>query len=180
MPFSISSGIGFIALFGVSVLNGIVLISSIKNQDKSKFEVYKDLIIDACTSRLRPILITALVAALGFMPMAFSSGSGAEVQRPLATVVIGGLVSATLLTLVILPLLYFIFNRKNWNKAVSVLALLVVGYSSTQAQVSEEEQFRYEPDTIQNFENLYERAAKNNLEIKRIEVQEHAIGTPGA
>lgn len=171
MPFSISSGIGFIALFGVSVLNGIVLISSIKNQDKSKFEVYKDLIIDACTSRLRPILITALVAALGFMPMAFSSGSGAEVQRPLATVVIGGLVSSTLLTLVILPLLYFIFNRKNWNKAVSVLALLVVGYSSTQAQVSEEEQFRYEPDTIQNFENLYERAAKNNLEIKRIEVE---------
>lgn len=164
MPFSISSGIGFIALFGVSVLNGMVLINAIRNQDSSKFTAYKDLIIDACTNRLRPILITALVAALGFIPMAFSSGSGAEVQRPLATVVIGGLISSTLLTLIILPLLYFIFNKKKWNKIIGVLALLVLGMNTVSAQTNE-------TTSIQNFEQLFAVAQKGNIAIQKLDIE---------
>ena len=108
MPFSISAAVGFVALSGIAVLNGIVLISSInqiylKNPDKEKA------IFEASLIRLRPVLMTALVASLGFVPMALASGTGAEVQKPLATVVIGGLVSATLLTLAVLPALYKIF-----------------------------------------------------------------------
>jgi len=112
MPFSISSGIGFIALFGVSVLNGIVLLSAIKQLKYTDYKSLKELISHASLSRLRPVLMTALVAALGFLPMAISTGSGAEVQRPLATVVIGGLITSTLLTLIMLPTLYNqIFKR---------------------------------------------------------------------
>lgn len=107
MPFSISAGVGFIALFGVAVLNGIVLITEC-NRLKTEEGItdIKAIILQATKSRLRPILMTAAVASLGFFPMAFSDGAGAEVQRPLATVVIGGLVSATFLTLFVLPILY--------------------------------------------------------------------------
>lgn len=106
LPFSISAGVGFIALFGVAVLNGIVLISYF-NELKSAGKLdLRDLVIEGGMVRLRPVIMTATVAALGFMPMALSQTAGAEVQRPLATVVIGGLVSATLLTLVVLPVLY--------------------------------------------------------------------------
>lgn len=107
MPFSISAGVGFIALFGVAVLNGIVLITEC-NRIKAEDGItdIKAIVLQATKSRLRPILMTAAVASLGFFPMAFSDGAGAEVQRPLATVVIGGLVSATFLTLFVLPILY--------------------------------------------------------------------------
>lgn len=111
LPFSISAGIGFIALFGVAVLNGIVMIAYFNRLEEEGIVDVHDRIIYGTTSRLRPILMTALVASLGFIPMALSTGSGAEVQRPLATVVIGGLISSTLLTLIVLPVLYGIFNK---------------------------------------------------------------------
>jgi len=111
LPFSISAGIGFIALFGVAVLNGIVMIAFFNRLEEEGVTNIHDRIISGTASRLRPILMTALVASLGFIPMALSTGSGAEVQRPLATVVIGGLISSTLLTLIVLPVLYGIFNK---------------------------------------------------------------------
>jgi cobalt-zinc-cadmium resistance protein CzcA len=113
MPFSISAGIGFIALFGIAVLNGIVLIEHFKEMNKQDFESMKTFIVQGTSDRLRAVLLTASAAALGFLPMAVSTSAGAEVQRPLATVVIGGLVTATLLTLVVLPVLYAIFNDPN-------------------------------------------------------------------
>lgn len=124
MPFSISAGVGFIALFGVAVLNGIVLIGQMnqmqreeKTADKlSAFSGVTELIhhriIESCMVRLRPVLMTALVASMGFLPMALSQGDGAEVQRPLATVVIGGLITSTLLTLLVLPAIYKTFTKK--------------------------------------------------------------------
>jgi cobalt-zinc-cadmium resistance protein CzcA len=106
MPFSISAGIGFIALFGVAVLNGIVLITEFNNLKKTGMNDIRERISKGTSIRLRPVLMTASVASLGFLPMALSQGAGAEVQRPLATVVIGGLITATLLTLFVLPVLY--------------------------------------------------------------------------
>ena len=106
MPFSISAGIGFIALFGVAVLNGIVLIGYLNQLQKEGVTNIKERIIKGTNVRLRPVLLTASVASLGFLPMALSTSGGAEVQRPLATVVIGGLITATFLTLVVLPILY--------------------------------------------------------------------------
>ena len=106
MPFSISAGIGFIALFGVAVLNGIVLIGYFNELKKEGISDIRKRILQGTKVRLRPVLMTASVASLGFLPMALSTSGGAEVQRPLATVVIGGLVSATFLTLIILPILY--------------------------------------------------------------------------
>lgn len=123
MPFSISAGVGFIALFGVAVLNGIVLIGQMnqiqkqaaavpEENDASLAAVIQNRIIDSCMIRLRPVLMTALVASMGFLPMALSHGDGAEVQRPLATVVIGGLITSTLLTLLVLPAIYKMFTKK--------------------------------------------------------------------
>lgn len=111
MPFSISAGIGFIALFGIAVLNGIVLIEHFKELKKEGMTTITERIVQGSMDRLRAVLLTASAAALGFLPMAVSSSAGAEVQRPLATVVIGGLVTATLLTLVVLPVLYSIFGN---------------------------------------------------------------------
>lgn len=112
MPFSIAAGIGFIALFGVAILNGVVLVSQIRTYQKSGIAVVKAS-FEAARVRLRPVIATASVASLGFFPMAFSGSAGAEVERPLATVVIGGLVSSTLLTLLVLPSLYaFVFNNR--------------------------------------------------------------------
>lgn len=113
MPFSISAGIGFIALFGVAVLNGIVLIAEFNRQKNEGSMSLFEIVLKGTEVRLRPVLMTALVASLGFLPMALSSGSGAEVQRPLATVVIGGLITATLLTLIILPVLYTYFEKES-------------------------------------------------------------------
>jgi cobalt-zinc-cadmium resistance protein CzcA len=107
---SISAGVGFIALSGVAVLNGAVMISFIRRlraEGSSLFEAIRA----GSLTRLRPVLMTALVASLGFVPMAVATGRGAEVQRPLATVVIGGIISSTLLTLFVLPVLYSIFHR---------------------------------------------------------------------
>jgi cobalt-zinc-cadmium resistance protein CzcA len=105
MPFSITAAVGFIALSGVAVLNGLVMISHF-NQLREEGRSLKDAVLEGALSRLRPVLMTALVAALGFIPMALATGAGAEVQRPLATVVIGGILSSTFLTLVLLPVLY--------------------------------------------------------------------------
>lgn len=115
MPFSISAAVGFIALSGVAVLNGLVLINSINQKVKEGGDVYYS-IVNGAMQRLRPVLMTALVASLGFVPMAIASGAGAEVQKPLATVVIGGLVTATILTLLVLPAIY-----KRCNLASDVL-----------------------------------------------------------
>lgn len=112
MPFSISAGIGFIALFGVAVLNGIVLIGTFNQLEKEGWKDVIKRVIEGTKIRLRPVLMTATVASLGFLPMALSGSAGAEVQKPLATVVIGGLITATFLTLFVLPLLYIIFNTK--------------------------------------------------------------------
>jgi cobalt-zinc-cadmium resistance protein CzcA len=111
MPFSISAGVGFIALFGVSVLNGIVLIGQFNAFEKEGITDVRERIIKGCMIRLRPVLMTALVASLGFLPMALSTSDGAEVQRPLATVVMGGLLTATVLTLFVLPSIYRIFTK---------------------------------------------------------------------
>lgn len=116
LPFSISAGVGFIALFGIAVLNGIVLIEHFKELKHSGMKDMNELILKGTTDRLRPVLLTAAAAALGFLPMAISSGAGAEVQRPLATVVIGGLFTATLLTMIVLPLLFKIFDEKEFKK----------------------------------------------------------------
>lgn len=112
MPFSISAGVGFIALFGVAVLNGIVLIGQMNLLQRSGVADIHQRIVESCKTRLRPVLMTALVASMGFLPMALSHGDGAEVQRPLATVVIGGLVTSTLLTLFVLPAVYKMFTKK--------------------------------------------------------------------
>lgn len=110
MPFSISAGVGFIALFGVAVLNGLVMVTYI-NELRQHGRPLLEAVREGAMTRLRPVLMTALVASLGFVPMALSHGAGAEVQRPLATVVIGGLFTATLLTLLVLPVLYLLFEQ---------------------------------------------------------------------
>jgi len=115
MPLSISAGVGFIALSGVAVLHGLVMLAFIRQLCQERTELVTA-IIDGAMIRLRPVLMTALVAGLGFVPMALNVGTGAEVQRPLATVVIGGIISSTLLTLLVLPILYRIVHEHNFNK----------------------------------------------------------------
>ncbi|WP_439585853.1 CusA/CzcA family heavy metal efflux RND transporter [Dyadobacter bucti] len=126
MPFSISAGIGFIALFGVAVLNGIVLVAEFNRIRKEEQKEIKEAVLEGTQHRLRPVLMTAFVASLGFFPMAISNGAGAEVQRPLATVVIGGLLVATFLTLFVLPVLYLFFENgfKLNGKAKPVMLLI--------------------------------------------------------
>lgn len=139
MPFSISAGIGFIALFGVAVLNGIVLIAEFNAQKQSGLVDLKRIVMNGTQKRLRPILMTAFVASLGFLPMAISNGSGAEVQRPLATVVIGGLLVATFLTLFILPILFMYFENKKdfsfrFGKKIVPVILLLLSFSGFSQQ----------------------------------------------
>jgi cobalt-zinc-cadmium resistance protein CzcA len=110
IPLSITAGVGFIALSGVAVLNGLVLVSFINDLRQSGHDLV-NAVREGSMTRLRPVLMTALVASLGFVPMALAHGTGAEVQRPLATVVIGGIISSTLLTLVVLPVLYILFHK---------------------------------------------------------------------
>lgn len=148
MNFSISAGVGFIALFGVAVLNGIVLIAEFNRLEKEGITDIYERVRKGLHTRLRPVLMTAAVASLGFLPMALSSSAGAEVQKPLATVVIGGLISATFLTLVILPVFYIIFSsdkfknlfRKKLTKPVSILLILILGtslFNTAKAQQAE-------------------------------------------
>ena len=115
IPLSISAGVGFIALSGVAVLNGLVMIAFIRKL-REQGDRLDDAIVDGALGRLRPVLMTAMVASLGFIPMAFNVGAGSEVQRPLATVVIGGIVSSTLLTLIVLPALYRWLHRETETK----------------------------------------------------------------
>jgi cobalt-zinc-cadmium resistance protein CzcA len=133
MNFSISAGIGFIALFGVAVLNGIVLIAEFNRLEfeENMTDIYER-VLQGLKTRLRPVIMTAAVASLGFLPMAISSSAGAEVQKPLATVVIGGLITSTLLTLIVLPVLYIIFmqkrEKKNKSKSINTTFItLLVG-----------------------------------------------------
>lgn len=143
MPFSISAGVGFIALFGVAVLNGIVLIAEFNRLRKEGMTDVRERILLGTSNRLRPVIMTAAVASLGFLPMALSGGSGAEVQKPLATVVIGGLVSATLLTLLVLPCIYQLAESRNkrsrlpGNGTIAVLFFLLFALfpAATSAQV---------------------------------------------
>lgn len=137
MPFSISAGVGFIALFGVAVLNGIVLIGQFNQLKEQGMDLYER-IIEGTKIRLRPVLLTAAVASLGFLPMALSTSAGAEVQKPLATVVIGGLITATLLTLIVLPIIYY-YEERGFKKptkiqtlSLTLLALLAVGGAQAQ------------------------------------------------
>jgi heavy metal efflux system protein len=141
LPFSISAGVGFIALFGVAVLNGIVLIAYFNQLKKEGVTDVDERIKTGTKVRLRPVILTASVAALGFLPMAISSSAGAEVQRPLATVVIGGLITATLLTLLVLPVLYRMLEGFNlrWSKAnkVASIALILFGFPAFQMQAQD-------------------------------------------
>ena len=137
MPFSISAGVGFIALFGVAVLNGIVLLTEMNKLAMETSRSTLDIIVTATKTRLRPILITAAVASLGFIPMALSSGAGAEVQKPLATVVIGGLLSATLLTLFVLPIFYQLFEKKRLGQSTIAILLCMIGLNATGLQAQQ-------------------------------------------
>lgn len=138
MNFSISAGVGFIALFGVAVLNGIVLIAEFNRLEKEGVSDVPERVLKGLKSRLRPVIMTAAVASLGFLPMALSTSAGAEVQKPLATVVIGGLITATLLTLVILPVFYVLFSTGRFrfsrlqklSRTASVVLLMMLGLSA--------------------------------------------------
>jgi cobalt-zinc-cadmium resistance protein CzcA len=167
MPFSISAGIGFIALFGVAVLNGIVLVSTFNQLEKDGMGDPVARVLEGTKIRLRPVLMTATVASLGFLPMAISTGAGAEVQKPLATVVIGGLVTATFLTLIVLPLLYIIFSKGRQKGIkplpVTVLALLLGLFSVTaKAQATT----GISSATRIPFDKAYDIALQNNLQLR--------------
>jgi len=169
MPFSISAGVGFIALFGVAVLNGIVLIGTFNQLAKDGWENIVERVKEGTKIRLRPVLMTATVASLGFLPMAISTGAGAEVQKPLATVVIGGLITATLLTLVVLPLLYIIFTKskmKGNNTAPKVVAVLI-------ALVCSPALFAQDINTATriSFNAAYDTALQNNLQLRASDIQ---------
>lgn len=168
MSFSISAGVGFIALFGVAVLNGIVLIAEFNRIRKNGEEDLKEVVLMGTKTRLRPVLMTAFVASLGFLPMALSNGAGAEVQRPLATVVIGGLLMATLLTLIVLPILYILFEksntmRKNMKMPLSVLLIFLFVGLKAGAQ-----------DTLDLQESI-QIALKNNLNLKSERLREEYL-----
>ena len=160
MPFSISAGIGFIALFGIAVLNGIVLISYFNQLKTEGITDPLQRVLIGTKTRLRPVLMTAAVASLGFMPMALSTSGGAEVQKPLATVVIGGLLSATLLTLIVLPILYLLFEkgikarRKIKTPIVTLIVLLISSFSFAQNS---------QPISLQK---AIEIAKTNNIDLK--------------
>ena len=171
MPFSISAGIGFIALFGVAVLNGIVLIGTFNQLEKDGMTDILERIKEGTKIRLRPVLMTATVASLGFLPMALSHGAGAEVQKPLATVVIGGLLTATFLTLFVLPLLYVLFSskRKINISTASILVFALLSFNVANAQ---------SPTTKSiSVDDAITTALKNNLELQsqQLNVQSSTI-----
>ncbi|UXP31590.1 CusA/CzcA family heavy metal efflux RND transporter [Reichenbachiella agarivorans] len=168
MPFSISAGVGFIALFGVAVLNGIVLIAEFNRLKQNGVTDIFERVYEGTKVRLRPVLMTAAVASMGFLPMALSHSSGAEVQKPLATVVIGGLLTATLLTLVVLPILYYYFEKgmKKVNPAsavmIALLLLSVIQPFGTKAQ----ETVKY-----QSLDEAIQTAIANNPTLKVADLQ---------
>lgn len=158
LPFSISAGVGFIALFGIAVLNGIVLIAEF-NRIKSKGETdLRKIVLEGTRIRLRPVLMTAFVASFGFLPMALSTGNGAEVQRPLSTVVIGGLLFATFLTLFVLPVLYVLFENISSKKTkVSITAIIIFMLTPLYSAYSQ---------TPINYQDAIDTALKNNISLK--------------
>ncbi|WP_242929276.1 CusA/CzcA family heavy metal efflux RND transporter [Pontibacter vulgaris] len=171
MPFSISAGVGFIALFGVAVLNGIVMIAEFNRLRMAGGLSLKEIVLEGTKSRLRPVLMTASVASLGFLPMALSSGAGAEVQRPLATVVIGGLIVATMLTLFVLPSLYILFEKaahhddkpnKPITKAIGIILLLLLPNLASAQQ----------PITL---EQAITKARKQNPQLQNERLQANAL-----
>ncbi|MDX2001843.1 MAG: CusA/CzcA family heavy metal efflux RND transporter [Chitinophagales bacterium] len=169
MPFSISAGVGFIALFGVAVLNGIVLIGTFNQLAKDGMENVMERVLEGTRIRLRPVLMTATVASLGFLPMALSTGAGAEVQKPLATVVIGGLITATVLTLIVLPLLYIIFSKG--TKASKRLALPVILLLLTLLSVSANAQRSSQAGSTRiSFDDAYNQALQNNLQLRSSDI----------
>lgn len=157
MPFSISAGVGFIALFGVAVLNGIVLITEFNKLRSGGLENIKQIIMQGTQTRLRPVLMTASVASLGFLPMALSQSAGAEVQRPLATVVIGGLITATMLTLVVLPVLYMWFEKIKTTPKIAKAIALLIGVSFC-CSVNGQQKL--------SIEEILKRAEENNLSLQ--------------
>jgi len=163
MPFSISAGVGFIALFGIAVLNGIVLIEHFKELKQQGITDMETLIKQGTKDRLRAVLLTATAAALGFLPMAISTNAGAEVQRPLATVVIGGLVTATLLTLVVLPVLYSYFDSPGksqgprTSKKKKILGILIIILISSSS---------FGQDNSRSLNELIDMAIENNSGLK--------------
>ena len=178
LPFSISAGVGFIALFGIAVLNGIVLIEEFKELKAHGVNNINKRILMGTNNRLRPVLLTAAAAALGFLPMAISTSAGAEVQRPLATVVVGGLISATALTLIVLPILYAMFDRKGHHpkvrkkvnlKALGIFTLLFLPFLGSAQQISI------------NAEQAVQIAIENNKGLKasakRIDQSEQLVGS---
>ncbi len=167
LPFSISAGVGFIALFGIAVLNGIVLIEHFKELKHQGMKDIDALILKGTTDRLRPVLLTAAAAALGFLPMAISSSAGAEVQRPLATVVIGGLFTATILTMIVLPILYKVFDSQSFKKvnfkkhqSSTYIILLLLSSSLVFSQ-----------NTNPELESLMSKAMQYNKGIKAAQLQ---------
>ena len=172
MPFSISAGVGFIALFGVAVLNGIVLIAEFNRLKAEGITDIYERVLKGTKVRLRPVLLTAAVASLGFLPMALSGSSGAEVQRPLATVVIGGLLSATFLTLVVLPVLYILFEKKskkivNMNASLTtpaIILFLIAG--SFFPGLSFAQSIQDSVPRVLTLQQSVDEALKNNLNIK--------------
>lgn len=179
LPFSISAGVGFIALFGIAVLNGIVLIEQFKELKHEGMTNINKRIILGTQLRLRPVLLTAAAAALGFLPMAISTNAGAEVQRPLATVVIGGLITATLLTLVVLPVLYALFDKNVKPKKINVskisFVILLLSISSlSQAQSNELTLEQAIEAGIKNNKGL--QASKGQIDLnKQLEGSAYAI-----
>jgi cobalt-zinc-cadmium resistance protein CzcA len=174
MPFSISAGIGFIVLFGVAVLNGLVLVSGLNELRKNKELLLKERIAQGTRRRIRPIMLTALTDIFGFLPMAISTSAGAEVQRPLATVVIGGLITATLLTLFVLPVLYKWVEEKQFNlkfnKRIATASVVVGLFCLPQTLFSQEDIDR---QTI-GLSEAVELSKENQslLESKKLEVEQ--------
>ena len=170
LPFSISAGVGFIALFGIAVLNGIVLIEHLKELKEEGYHDMKERVLTATRQRLRPVLLTASAAALGFLPMAISTSAGAEVQRPLATVVIGGLITSTLLTMIALPLLYAIFSDVErisffpfrLHRKATIL-IFILGITSVSAIAQN--------NRISSMNEAVELALVNNHDLKASEIQ---------
>ena len=164
LPFSISAGVGFIALFGIAVLNGIVLIEHFKELKKEGMDDINERIIKGAKERLRPVILTAAAAALGFLPMAISTNAGAEVQRPLATVVIGGLVSATLLTMLVLPVLYSIFDKKRETKKRKKTNIKIIGFLAILLSVTM--QSKAQEVKQLSLDEVYSLALENNAGLK--------------
>jgi cobalt-zinc-cadmium resistance protein CzcA len=168
MPFSISAGVGFIALFGVAVLNGMVLIGFFKQLEQEQPHLsIRERVLQGVFTRFRPVIMTATVASLGFLPMAISHGAGAEVQKPLATVVIGGLLSATLLTLVVLPVMYDWIMTRAARKNKIVSSLLILGIVGGFASEGNSQRLLNEEDALRFAMQSHPGMQQSNLQVQR-------------